>query len=129
MSVEDGLKPSVILISPSDIEENVKKLEEEIKNHEQIDIESQKKIQEEIDNIWKSLAWLKIAESQGMWKSKTCRHSNQGSCEAWNISDPSRLGIPEDAITTAQDGSKRVVIAKFYQLCISCPLYEARRNQ
>ncbi|ARM75738.1 hypothetical protein [Acidianus manzaensis] len=129
MSVEDSLKPSVILVSPSDIEENVKKIEEEIKNHEQLDLDSQKKIQEEIDKIWKSLGWFKIAESQGIWKSKTCRHGTQGSCEAWNISDPSKLGIPEDAISVAQDGTKRVITAKFYQLCISCPLYEPRRNQ
>lgn len=129
MSLEDSLKPSVVLISPSDIEESVKKIEEELKTHEQLDLDTQKKIQEELDKISKSISWLRVAESQGMWKSKTCRHGTQGSCEAWNISDPIKLGIPEEAVSVSQDGTRRVVISRFFQICIACPLYEPRRNQ
>jgi hypothetical protein len=129
MSLEESLKSSVVLISPSDIEESVKKIEEEIKSHEQIDIDFQKKIQEELDKIRSTLSWLKIAESQGVWKTKTCRHAIDGVCEAWNISDPGKLGIPQEVISVNQDGTKRVVVAKFYQICITCPLYEPRRSQ
>lgn len=129
MSLEESLKPSVVLVSPSDIEESVKKIEEELKVYEQSNAEFQKKLQGEIDSLWKSLSWLKVAESQGMWKSKTCRHNNQGLCEAWNISDPAKLGIPEDSISVSQDGVKKVLVTKFFHICIACPLYEPRRGQ
>ncbi|AWR94658.1 hypothetical protein [Acidianus brierleyi] len=127
MSLEDNLKPSIVLVSPSDLEEEIKKIEEEIKSHEQIDVDFQKKIHEEIDNISKSLSWLKIAESQGVWKSKTCKHVSNDTCNAWNISDPEKLGIPVDVIIFNQDGSKKVSVNKFPGLCITCPLYEPKR--
>ncbi|NON61967.1 hypothetical protein [Acidianus sp. RZ1] len=124
---DEELSSTIILTSTSELESEIKKIEEEIKTHEQFDIDSQKKVLEELERVKKSISWLKIAESQGIWKSKTCRHGISGSCDAWNVSDPIKLGIPEDAVNTNQDGSKRVSINKFYSICITCPLYEANR--
>jgi hypothetical protein len=128
MSVEENLKPSVILVSPSELEEEIKKIEEEIKSHEQLDVDLFKKIQEELNGINKAISWLRIAESQGIWKSKTCKHVINDSCNAWNISDPEKVGIPTDVISFNQDGTKRVVVSKFPGLCIACPLYEPKRS-
>ncbi len=127
MSVEENLKPSVVLVSTSELEEEIKRIEEEIRSHEQLDLDSLKKIHEELNNINKAISWLRIAESQGVWKSRTCKHAANETCNAWNISDPEKVGIPSDVISFNQDGTKRVLVSKFPGLCIACPLYEPKR--
>lgn len=67
-----------------------------------------------------------ITLSQGVWKSKTCRHNGGGVCGAWNISDPERTGVPKEAVVPGQQGNK-ISVSKFPELCVACPLYESIR--
>ncbi|MEM0362622.1 MAG: hypothetical protein QXH75_02260 [Sulfolobaceae archaeon] len=125
---EENLKPSVTLLSTSELEEEIKNLSEELKKIKNSNDDEHKKIYDSISNLARSLAWLNISKSQGVWKSKTCKHSVNFVCQAWNISDEEKLGIPSDFISVNQDGSKKVIVSKFPEICISCPLYEARRS-
>ncbi|QGR17121.1 hypothetical protein D1869_07930 [Sulfurisphaera ohwakuensis] len=126
-TTEETLKPNIVLISASDLENEIKQLEDKIKqinNNNNIEFE---KIKSELDKLHTITGWLNIAKSQGIWKSKTCRYVNNDSCSAWSISEPEKLGIPQDAIFVTENGSKKVVVAKFPELCITCPLYEPKK--
>ncbi|WP_338599647.1 hypothetical protein V6M85_10340 [Sulfolobus tengchongensis] len=127
-SIEDNLKPNVILLSTSDLEQEIRQLAEELKNIKNSNDEEHKKIYTIIDNLTRNLTWINVAKSQGIWKSKTCKHVLNFACQAWNISDENKLGIPNEAIIINDDGTKRVVVSKFPEICIVCPLYEARRS-
>ncbi|AEB94280.1 hypothetical protein [Metallosphaera cuprina] len=127
MSIEDNLRPSVMLISPSDIEEDIKKLQDKLKSHEELELNDIAKLKEDAQKLWDFVSWLKVAQVQGVWKSKTCRHSINGRCNAWNISDPEKIGLTPDKIDES-DNSKRVIVDKFPNLCVACPLYEAKRS-
>ncbi|MEL9969302.1 hypothetical protein [Metallosphaera sp.] len=127
MSIEDNLRPSVMLISPSDIEEDIKKLQDKLKSHEELELNDITKLKEDAQKLWDFVSWLKVAQVQGVWKSKTCRHSINGRCNAWNISDPEKIGLTPDKIDES-DNSKRVIVDKFPNLCVACPLYEAKRS-
>ncbi|MEM4911826.1 MAG: hypothetical protein QXJ81_03225, partial [Metallosphaera sp.] len=83
MSIEDNLRPSVMLISPSDIEEDIKKLQDKLKSHEELELNDIAKLKEDAQKLWDFVSWLKVAQVQGVWKSKTCRHSINGRCNAW----------------------------------------------
>lgn len=128
-TLEENLKPSIVLLSTSDLEIEVRELKEQIRNLKENDDVEHTKITEKIDELARGLAWLNIAKSQGMWKSRTCRHMENDACSAWNVNEPEKLGIPADAVTLEQNGSKRISVLKFPELCISCPLYEAKRAQ
>jgi len=128
MSVEDNLKPSIAIISPSDVEVEVKKIEEELHAHQQLEGEKIKSILDDVKKLWDFISWLRIAEAQGVWKAKTCRHSINDRCQAWNISDPDRVGLPPDVVQVNQDGTKNVWVGKYPHFCIACPLYEAKRS-
>ncbi|AAK40463.1 hypothetical protein SULI_05515 [Saccharolobus solfataricus] len=125
---EDNLKPNIVLLSTSDLEQEIRQLTEELKNVKDNNNEEHKKLYALVDNITRTLNWINIAKSQGIWKSKTCKHAINFVCQAWNISDESKLGIPSDVIVINDDGTKRVVVSKFSEICIVCPLYEARRS-
>ncbi|MEM3347038.1 MAG: hypothetical protein QXR57_02295 [Metallosphaera sp.] len=127
MSIEDNLRPSVMLISPSDIEEDIKKLQDKLKSHEELELNDITKLKEDAQKLWDFVSWLKVAQVQGVWKSKTCRHSINGRCNAWNISDPEKIGLTPDKIDES-DNTKRVIVDKFPNLCVACPLYEAKRS-
>ncbi|MEM3357724.1 MAG: hypothetical protein QXK17_01985 [Metallosphaera sp.] len=127
MSIEDNLRPSVMLISPSDIEEDIKKLQDKLKSHEELELNDIAKLKEDAQKLWDFVSWLKVAQVQGVWKSKTCRHSINGRCNAWNISDPEKIGLTPDKIDES-DNTKRVIVDKFPNLCVACPLYEAKRS-
>ncbi len=128
-TLEENLKPSIVLLSASDLELEVKELKEQVRNLRDNNDADHTKLHEKIEEITKGLAWLNIAKSQGMWKAKTCRHMENNACSAWNVNEPEKLGIPADAVTLEQNGVKRVSVARFPELCISCPLYEAKRSQ
>ncbi len=127
-SIEENLKPNIVVLSTSDLEEEIKGIVEEFKKYKLDNEEEHKKIGEVLSTIVKLTSWINLAKSQGVWKSKTCKHSINFICEAWNISDPEKLGIPSDAISTTQDGNKKVIVGKFSDICIVCPLYEGRRS-
>ncbi|BFH74432.1 hypothetical protein SJAV_23760 [Sulfurisphaera javensis] len=126
-TTEETLKPNVVLISASDLESEIKQLEEKVKQINDTNIQEFEKIKSEIDKLHTLTSWLVIAKSQGIWKSKTCRHVINDSCSAWSISEPEKLGIPQDAVFVTENGSKKVVVAKFPELCITCPLYEPKK--
>jgi hypothetical protein len=128
MSSEDVLNPNITLISTSELEAELKNLLEYFKSLKYENEEEHKKIIERVFAIETTLKWLNIAKSQGAWKSKTCRHVTNGICNAWNISDPNKLGIMDDAIYISTDGTKRVIVNKFYEICITCPLYESKKS-
>ncbi|QGA55070.1 hypothetical protein GFS03_11035 [Sulfolobus sp. E5-1-F] len=125
---EDNLKPNIVLLSTSDLEQEIRQLTEELKSMKDDNEEEHKKIYVMIDNIARTLNWINIAKSQSIWKSKTCKHAINFVCQAWNISDENKLGIPSDVIVVNNDGTKRVVVSKFSEICIACPLYEPRRS-
>lgn len=52
MSVEDNLKPSIMLISPTDIELDIKRLEEQLKVHQDQESDNVQKIREDIQRLW-----------------------------------------------------------------------------
>ncbi|MEM0173205.1 MAG: hypothetical protein QXV69_04230 [Sulfolobaceae archaeon] len=124
MSVEEVLNTNVTLISASELESEVRNLAENLRSLKEENTEEHKKILQRLEVIEK---WLSLAKLQGSWKSRTCKHVNNGICNAWNISDPVRIGIPEDAVYTPPDGTKRVIVTKYYDICITCPLYESRK--
>jgi len=124
MATEEVLNTTITLVSISELEGEIKNLNDNIKSLKEENSEEHKKILQKLELIEK---WLTLAKSQGSWKSKTCKYANNGVCGAWNISDPTRIGIPEDAIYIAPDGSRRVIVSKYYELCITCPLYEVKR--
>ncbi|BCS91815.1 hypothetical protein [Metallosphaera javensis (ex Sakai et al. 2022)] len=128
MSVEDNLKPSIMLISPTDIELDIKRLEEQLKVHQDQESDNVQKIREDIQRLWDFVSWLKIAQVQGVWKSKTCRHSVNGRCNAWNVSEPERIGLSSEYVEAGGDNVKHVVVEKYPHFCITCPLYEAKRS-
>lgn len=122
MSVtEETLKPSVTLISASEIENELKNALNEFN-------EKHKQLEDKITSLEKFISWLNVAKAQGLWKAKTCKYSNQEACEAWNISEPEKLSIPQDVIIFKQDGTKRVAVLKFPEFCVTCPLYEPKRQ-
>ena len=128
MSVtEETLKPNIALISTSDLENEIKQLSEKINQVSENNSHELEKIKSEIGKLYTLTSWLAIAKSQGIWKSKTCRYVVNDACSAWNISEPEKLGIPQDAIFVAENGSKKVNVAKFPELCIVCPLYEPKK--
>ncbi|AWR99620.1 hypothetical protein [Metallosphaera hakonensis] len=128
MSIEDNLKPSIMLISPTDIEGDIKKLEEQLRFHQEQESNNVQKVKEELQKIWETLSWLKIAEVQGVWKSKTCRHSLNGRCNAWNVSEPERIGLSQDMVEIGNDNTRHVIVERFPNFCIACPLYEVKRS-
>ncbi|MCY0850191.1 hypothetical protein [Sulfuracidifex metallicus] len=127
-TLEENLKPSIVLLSASDLELELKELKEEIKSLRDNNDVDHSRLNEKIDNVAKSITWLNIARSQGMWKSRTCRHMENDACSAWNVNEPEKLGIPAEAVTLEQTGIKRISVLKFPELCIACPLYEAKRS-
>ncbi|QKQ99707.1 hypothetical protein GWK48_04255 [Metallosphaera tengchongensis] len=129
MSVEENLKPSILLISPSDIESDIKKIEEELKIIHNDSDDKILKLKEDVQRLWNFVEWLKIAQVQGIWKSKTCRYSDNGKCNAWNVNEPEKLGLPSEVIEVDSNSSKHVIVDKFPNFCIACPLYEAKAKR
>ncbi|MDT7861216.1 MAG: hypothetical protein RRA45_03220 [Saccharolobus sp.] len=127
-SIDENLKPNVVVLSTSDLEEEIKGINEELKKFKGENEEEHRKIYEILSNLSKMLNWINVAKSQAIWKSKTCKHSVNFTCQAWNISDEEKLGIPSEAIVINQDGTKKVIVSKFPDICMICPLYEARRS-
>ncbi len=78
-------------------------------------------------SLERELSWRNVAKSQGIWKSKRCSHAVTGTCDAWHINEPDKLGIPSEAVIETE-GRKRVSVTKFPELCIVCPLYEPLRS-
>ncbi|MEM0113791.1 MAG: hypothetical protein QW253_04280, partial [Metallosphaera sp.] len=101
--------------------------QDKLKSHEELELNDIAKLKEDAQKLWDFVSWLKVAQVQGVWKSKTCRHSINGRCNAWNISDPEKIGLTPDKIDES-DNSKRVIVDKFPNLCVACPLYEAKRS-
>jgi hypothetical protein len=128
ISNEDTLKNNVVLISASDLEEEIKEIREKIKNLNDSTSQEFNNVKSQLDRLFTITSWLNIARSQGLWKAKTCRHVFNDTCNAWSISEPEKLGIPQDAIVVLENGSKKVVVAKFSDICITCPLYEPKRT-
>lgn len=126
-TTEETLKPSIVLISASDLENEIHQLNEKLNQLNENNSHEFEKIKSEIDKLHTLTSWLAIAKSQGIWKSKTCRHVVNDTCSAWLISEPEKLGIPQDAVFVADNGSKKVVVSKFPELCIVCPLYEPKK--
>lgn len=126
-TVEESLKPNIVLVSASDLENEIKQLNERINQISENNVHEFEKIKSEIDKLHTLTSWLAIAKSQGIWKSKTCRHIVNDTCSAWSINEPEKLGIPQDAVLAIENGTKKVVVAKFPELCITCPLYEPKK--
>ncbi|BCU71305.1 hypothetical protein [Stygiolobus caldivivus] len=124
---EDTLKNNVVLISASDLEEEIKELKDKLKGINDSTTQEFNSIKSELDKLFTITSWLNIARSQGMWKAKTCRHVFNDTCNAWSVAEPEKLGIPQDAVVVQENGSKKIVVAKFSDLCITCPLYEPRK--
>jgi len=124
---EETLKPNIILISASDLENEIKQIDEKLNQVNENNLHEFEKIRSEIDKLHTLTSWLAIAKSQGVWKSKTCRHVINDACSAWSISEPEKLGIPQDSIFVTENGSKKIIVAKFPELCITCPLYEPKK--
>ncbi|MDT7875564.1 MAG: hypothetical protein RXQ80_03955 [Sulfolobaceae archaeon] len=124
---EETLKPSIVLVSTSELEEEVKKVEEKLKSLEDSHNKEFEKIKAEIDTLHTLTSWLNIAKSQGLWKSRTCKHVINDACVAWSIAEPEKVGIPSDAVVVTENGSKKVVVTKFFEICITCPLYEPKK--
>ena len=128
MSVsEELIKPSIVLVSVSDLEGEVRRLAEEVKALREEKRLSDEGISKRFETIERSLAWLNVMRAQAVWKSRTCRHSVNGVCEAWHITEPEKIGIPADAVIPADGQYKKVNLTKFPEICASCPLYEARK--
>ena len=126
-TTEETLKPNIILISSSDLENEIRQLNEKLNQVNENNLHEFEKIKSEIDKLHTLASWLAIAKSQGIWKSKTCRYVVNDTCSAWSISEPEKLGIPQDAVIVTENNSKKVVISKFPELCITCPLYEPKK--
>ena len=126
-TTEETLKPNIILISASDLENEIKQINEKLNQVNENNLHEFEKIKSEIDKLHTLTSWLAIAKSQGIWKSKTCRYVTNDTCSAWSISEPEKLGIQQDAIFVTENGSKKIIIAKFPELCITCPLYEPKK--
>ncbi len=128
MSVsEDLIKPSIVLVSVSDLEGEVRKLAEELRSIREEKRASDESLVKRIESIERAIAWLNVVKAQAIWKSKTCRHSSNGVCEAWHIAEPEKIGIPPNAVVQAEGPYKKVNLAVFPEICASCPLYEARK--
>ncbi|AHC51738.1 hypothetical protein SUSAZ_07155 [Sulfolobus acidocaldarius SUSAZ] len=123
---EDGLKPTIVLVSASELEEEVRKLSDKVNNLVTDSRAQNEELKTEINNIKSLISWLSIARSQGLWKAKTCKHSVNEKCNAWNISDPEKLGIPQEYVSEGENGSKKVLVGKFSEICITCPLYDPK---
>ncbi|BBD73899.1 hypothetical protein HS1genome_2288 [Sulfodiicoccus acidiphilus] len=136
-ALEESLYSSVSLVSASELESELSALKEQIKalkevmERQQGDLSGSKATLEKLESmvlqLERELSWRAVAKSQGLWKSRRCKHVNSGICGAWHVSEPEKLGVPQDAVEIT-DGAKRVSVIKFPDLCIACPLYEPRRE-
>mgnify|MGYP001772531098 CR=1 FL=1 len=128
MSVSDEVfKPSIVLVSVSDLEGEVKKLADELKALKEEGRVREETIIKRVETLERSLSWLNVIRAQAVWKSRSCRHSVNGVCEAWHVADPEKIGIPVDAVVVTEGPYKKISLTKFPELCATCPLYEARK--
>ena len=128
MSVSDEVfKPSIVLVSVSDLEGEVKKLADEIRALREEGRVKEESIVKRVESLERSLSWLNVVRAQAVWKSKSCRHSVNGICEAWHVTDPEKIGIPGDAVVQTEGPYKKISLMKFPEICATCPLYEARK--
>jgi hypothetical protein len=124
---EEPFRTNIVLVSVTDLESEVKSLKAELDKVK----EDQRKVSEEaakrIEGLERALSWLNVERSQAVWKSRTCRYANNGICDAWNVSDPERVGVPKDAVIAVEGPFKKVDLQKFPEICAVCPLYEVRK--
>ncbi|MGC9106023.1 MAG: hypothetical protein ACP5HQ_06340 [Thermoprotei archaeon] len=124
---EEVFKPNIVLVSVTDLETEVKSLKAEVEKVKDDNRRAHDDIVKRIEALEKSVSWLTVVRSQAIWKSKTCRYANNGICDAWNVSEPDKVGVPNDAVVAVDGPYKKVNLNKFPEICAVCPLYEMKK--
>jgi hypothetical protein len=124
---EEVFKPNIVLVSVTDLETEVKSLKAEVEKVKDDSKRTHDDIVKRVEALEKSVSWLTVVRSQAIWKSKTCRYANNGVCDAWNVSEPDKVGVPNDAVVAVDGPYKKVNLNKFPEICAVCPLYEMKK--